>query len=331
MKQAIAAAVLSKTGLGALLCRANRWSGVLAFNYHRVGDGRGTLFDRGLWSADAESFADQLRCWKSCLDVISPDDLPDVLSRRRGRYALVTFDDGYRDNYETAFPILRTEKVPAAFFVSTGFLDSPRLPWWDEIAWMVRTSRRASILLPGWIPGELTFDEPDREQAVRALLVAYKAMAAESTDRFVAAIAEATGSGRPGPGHAGKLWMTWDMVREMKKSGMVIAGHTLSHVVLARSSRKRQQEEISGCAARLSAELGDPMRHFSYPVGSRTSFDAVTVACLREAGVRFAFSYYGGFRRFSDWDDYDIRRVAIETYLTRDWARSLAALPQVFS
>jgi peptidoglycan/xylan/chitin deacetylase (PgdA/CDA1 family) len=329
MKEAIATRLLCRTGLRLLLERAIRWSGVLALNYHRVGNGNQSPFDRGLWSADADAFTDQIRFCKSQLDVITPDDLPQVLTHGSGRYALITFDDGYRDNYEIAFPILKAEGVPATFFITTGFVDAPQLPWWDEIAWMVRTSRQDRVELPRWIPAPISFDEPEREEAVRTLLRAYKAMPAESTGRYLDAVAEATRSGRCDAAGLGRgFWMDWEMLREMRAAGMTVAGHTVTHQVLARTSIKRQREEILGCGARLAEEMGEPMRYFSYPIGKPGSFDAATQDCLREAGVRYAFSYYGGFRRFGDWNNYDVRRVAVETYLTADWFRSIVSLPQ---
>ncbi|OOG53816.1 hypothetical protein B0E48_15395 [Rhodanobacter sp. C03] len=310
---------------------ASPWSGVLALNYHRIGDGSASKFDRGLWSADAETFTDQLRFCKSHLEMISPDDLPRVLASGRGRYGMITFDDGYRDNYEVAFPILKSEGVPATFFVTTGFIDTPRLPWWDEIAWMVRTSPRDAIELPDWLPGSVLFDSLDRENAVRTLLRAYKAMPADANQAYLDAIARATGSGRCGMEVSESLWMNWNMLREMHGAGMTIGGHTITHPVLARTTRERQREEIMGCGNRLAEELGAPMRYFSYPVGGLEAFNAVTRDTLREAGVRYAFSYYGGFRRPTAWDDYDVRRVPVETYLTADWFRSIISLPGFFA
>src|SRR5215203_1872262 len=149
---------LERTGCRSLLERAFPWSGVLVLNYHRVGDSTGSVFDRGLWSSAADQFADQVRFCKSHFDVISPGDLPAVLSRKRGRYVLITFDDGYRDNYDVAFPILQSEGVKATFFVATGFIDAPRVPWWDEIAWMVRTSTRAGVTLNPWLPTTVRFE-----------------------------------------------------------------------------------------------------------------------------------------------------------------------------
>jgi peptidoglycan/xylan/chitin deacetylase (PgdA/CDA1 family) len=279
MKKAIATGLLRLRNLPFHLGQAIRWSGVLVLNYHRIGKGNESLFDRGLWSADAEAFTHQVRFCKSQLDVITPDDLPRVLAKGWGRYALITFDDGYRDNYEIAFPILKAEGVPATFFIATGFVDDPRVSWWDEIAWMVRTSRQDRVVLSGWVPAPVLFDEPDREGAVRTLLRAYKAMPAESTGCFLDAIAEATRSGRCEGAEVGRgFWMDWEMLREMRAVGMTVAGHTVTHPVLARASIKRQREEILGCGARLAEEMGEPMRYFSYPIGKPSSFGSGTLS-----------------------------------------------------
>ncbi|MEP6898411.1 MAG: polysaccharide deacetylase family protein [Rhodanobacter sp.] len=330
MKKSVASRLLCRTGLRSLLHQVMPWSGVLALNYHRIGEGRTSNVDRGLWSADADAFAEQLRFCKTQLEIISPADLPQVLAEKRGRYGMVTFDDGYRDNYEVAFPILKSEGVVATFFVASGYIDSPTLPWWDEISWMVRTSQRGGLELAPWFEQPLPFDEPEREGAVRRLLRKYKAMPAEQTARYLDAIGVAAGTGRCTADVSSSLWMNWDMLREMKAAGMTIGGHTVTHPVLSRMSPENQRHEILECARRLAQEMGEPMRYFSYPVGNPTAFDQVTRDCLREAEVSYAFSYYGGYRRFDDWDDYDVRRVAVETELNTDWFRSIITLPQLF-
>lgn len=323
--------MMSFTGLRTLLGGTIPWSGVLVFNYHRIGDGRASLYDRGLWSASADSFREQLRFCKAHLDMIMPEDLPRVIESGRGRYGMITFDDGYRDNYEAAYPILKDEGVRATFFVSTGFMDKPCVPWWDEIAWMVRTSKRDRIVLSPWLTEPVALDRSDRETAVRQILRALKTLPTASTGKFLDALAEASGSGRCVAGEGQNVWMTWDMLREMKAGGMVIGGHSVTHPVLARSSPEQQRDEILACGKRLAEELHGPMYCFSYPVGGGNASDSVTRECLREAGVRYAFSYYGGFRRFKDWDDYDIRRVPVETCVTKDWFRSIVSLPHIFA
>jgi peptidoglycan/xylan/chitin deacetylase (PgdA/CDA1 family) len=156
-------------------------------------------------------------------------------------------------------------------------------------------------------------------------------MPAEATAAYLDDIADASGTGRYDSQEGGHLWMTWDMLREMKAGGMTIGGHTVNHPVLARAPRQAQRQEIEECSRRLATELGEPMRCFSYPVGGAGAFDAVTRACLREVGVQYAFSYYAGYRRFEDWDDYDIRRVPVESNQTSDRFRSVVVSPRLFA
>jgi peptidoglycan/xylan/chitin deacetylase (PgdA/CDA1 family) len=283
-----------------------------------------------VWSADGDVFDGHVRCLKSHFDVVTPPDLPDILRRGKGRYVLLTFDDGYLDNYRVAFPILKTHGVLATFFVATGFLDDPHLAWWDEIAWMVRTSRKHRIEANPWLSTQVVFDEPDREVAIRVLLSAYKLMPTNSNEAYLEFLAEATGSGRYTCPDVGGTWVTWALLREMRAAGMVVGGHTVNHPILARLSPERQWEEISGCGQRLAEELGEPMRYFAYPVGSRQTFDGHTRACLKRAGVQYGFSYYGGMRRFDDWDDCDVRRIPVDSGVDLDGLRAILALPRLY-
>ncbi|HKR77728.1 MAG TPA: polysaccharide deacetylase family protein [Rhodanobacter sp.] len=331
MKKAIAASLVDRTGLRRLLHGMGRWRGLVVLNYHRIGHAVGTPYDHGLWSASEETFSEQMRFMRRHMDLVDPADLAQLRDRARGRYAMVTFDDGYRDNYEAALPILRHEGVRATFFVATGFIDQPSLPWWDEIAWMVRTSRQPRLDLRPWLDSPVEMDEPDRECTVRTLLRVYKTLPGERLGAYLDAVGAATGSGRADPSRLDHTWMTWNMLREMRDAGMTIGGHTVSHPVLANMNTAQQRDEILQCGKRLAEELGQPMDCFSYPVGYPASFDKRTREVLAEAGVRWAFSYYGGCRHFDDWDPYDIRRVAVEAEVTAPWFRSIMTLPAVFA
>ena len=306
-----------------------RWRGLVGLNYHRIGDGRRTIFDRGLYSATEQDFDAQVRWLKSNFDVIAPHEIASALRTKRGRHVIVTFDDGYVDNHQHAFPILKSHGLSGTFFIATGFIDEPRLPWWDQIAWMVRTSKQSGLELPGFLEGRVTFDEPERERAVRALLGAYKKLPAGRTAEFLDAVGKATGTGSPPKDviDLGTVWMSWDMIREMHAGGMTIGGHTAHHPVLSRLSGEEQAKEIATCERRLREELGIPMTTFSYPVGARDSFNTESRACLRDRGVLSAFSYYGGMNRPSDWDEYDIRRMAIEQDTTFDEFRAMVMFP----
>ncbi len=328
-RQRRAAGWLDRTGFGDALRRMPLWHGVLVLNYHRVLPDARDLLDPGVWAATPESFDAHLRFLVSDADLIAPEDLDSALDARRGRRVLITFDDGYRDNVEHALPVLRAHGARAAFFLATGCLDRPRLAWWDEAAWMLARAE-GERLPPGPWGAALDLRPEPLRRPLGTVLAAYKARAGAFGEAFLDALGSATGAGRAPEGAAAGLWMGWDDARALRDAGMTVGGHTVSHPVLATLSERRQAEEISGCAERLEAELGTPMRWFSYPVGQRDSFDRVTQGLLRDAGVMRAFSYYGGVARGPALDPYDVPRVSVVPDTDPAALRAMLALPGIF-
>ena len=325
-----AAAALDGRWARALLARLPAWRGVLVLNYHRIGDPTGQPFNRELWSATATGFDEHVAFLSRHADVVGPGDLPSLAARRRGRHVMLTFDDGYRDNYELAYPLLRRHGLTATFFLATGFLDRPHVAWWDEIAWMVRHAERDELAGGRWLPG-VTPLRSTEERAVTTLVERFKTLPGEQTEEFLDWIAEGTGTGRCGAEHAAGMWLTWEEVREMRAGGMTIGGHTVAHPVLARLTTAEQEREITGCARRLHEELGEEMRWFSYPVGSRDSFAAETRTILRATGVALAFSFYGGHARFGTWDPLDVPRVYVGMGLDRRLLHAMVRAPALFA
>jgi peptidoglycan/xylan/chitin deacetylase (PgdA/CDA1 family) len=311
--------------------RAPRWRGVLVLNYHRIGDHAAQPWDHTLWSASAAALDAQLAVLASEAEVIGPGDVEAAMSSgRRGRRVMLTFDDGYRDNFELAYPLLRRHGLTATFFLATGFLDRPHVAWWDELAWMVRRAHADELPPSEWLPSGLALNDATQETAIAAIVARYKSLPSNRAEAFLDDVAAATGSGRCEGGEAGGLWMTWEMAREMYTNGMTIGGHTVTHPVLSQIPPESQEQEISGCAQRLEQELGEPMRWFAYPVGGRETFTADTRRILREHNVQLAFSFYGGLGRFSRWDPLDVPRVHVGRESGPDRLRAMVWLPRVF-
>ncbi|MEO1997206.1 MAG: polysaccharide deacetylase family protein [Planctomycetaceae bacterium] len=323
--------VADRSGLNRLLRYSGTWQGLLVLNYHRIGDPRKSKFDHGLWSALPAAFESQVAYLVRHFDVIALSDLDDVSQQRDGRFVLLTFDDGYIDNYTHAYPTLRKFGCPATFFVTTGFIDRPQVSWWDEIAWMVRSSPLDRLHPSSWNSQTIAFGPQPHEMAVRTLLKIYKALRPGATNTFLDHLAESTLSGRCPAETARAEWMTWDMIREMRDGGMTLGGHTKTHPVLATLEPDQQQLEIAEGLRRLESELGQRPAAFSYPVGNHDSFNEITRACLANEGIRWAFSYYGGYSRFPIADCYDIPRVAVERDVDMNQCHSITSCPQVFS
>lgn len=330
-KKDLLAAVLRYSGANRALRAAGAWRGLIVLNFHRIGDPATTEFDAGVFSATQMQFAAQLRALARHCDVIGLKDLDRALLDRRGRYALITFDDGYRDNYELAFPVLREARLPAVFFLTTGFLDDGLIAWWDEIAWMVRRSPLTSLAADRWLDAPLEFAAPDRERAVQKLLQVYKRLPGDRTASFLQELSVATGSGRCPPDTVRTLWMTWDMVREMRAAGMDIGGHTVTHPILARLPEDQQLWEVTASQRRIEAELGEPIEAFSYPVGAPDCFNAGTRRSLERAGCRWGFSFYGGYHSAGRYDPFDLPRYPIDPVVTPNRLAALLTWPQLFA
>ncbi len=325
------ARALERSRVGGLARRLGTWRGVLVLNYHRIGSPDANGFDHEIWSATADEFDSQMALLARDFEVVGPDDL---LARPRvlGRRILLTFDDGYRDNHDVALPILRSHGLTATFFVVPGFIDTPRVPWWDEVAWIVNHSGHASIDLPEHGLERLAMaSEANRRASAAALLGVYKGLPGSQTEPFLDLIADRAETGRVPSDLARGLWLSWEQVRELKAAGMMLGGHSLTHPVLARLPREDQAKEIDGCAERLRAETGDAMTWFSYPVGLDGSYDRSTRDLLASAGVKLAFAFAGGYVRGSVDDPLAVPRTGVSLDVGRERFAAMVTLPRVFA
>src|SRR5262249_10613053 len=117
----------------------------------------------------------------------------------------------------------------------------------------------------------------------------------------------------------------------LHSGGMTIGGHTVNHPVLARHDRRRQMSEVSTCLQRIHTEIGILPECFSYPVGAEDAINDVTLGCLRDSQVKFAFSYYGGFNPSGNIDPLNIRRTSVEVDTTLSVFRMQMAVPQLLA
>lgn len=335
-KKEILARALAMTGVGSLLRRLRPWKGLLVLNYHRIGDAASSPLDSGVFSATQQQFDGQLAWLKSHADVIGLDDLDSAVAGSSGRFILITFDDGYLDNYELALPVLKRHSVPATFFITTGFIDGRRVAWWDEIAWMVKHAERGRwprrMLVRGAARPDWTAEE--MPAVIHQLLQIYKGLATGEGPEFLDEIAQATASGRCAMTYDSAPWMTWDQIRELQSAGQSIGAHTVTHPVLARCTREQQRTEITGSKRRIEDVLKRPVTAFSYPVGTADAFTVETENLIREAGIRWAFNFQGGYvdaTRAQAADRYSLPRIAMEPTLSGPRLQAMNTLPELFA
>src|SRR5947209_5482571 len=295
------------------------------FNYHRVGNRDECGYNRHLFSCNAERFREHLVLLKNRFDIITLDRLA-YFARHgydgRRPLALVTFDDGYADNYSLCFPILKEMDVPAVFFLPTAYIGTRRLLWSDEIAWMLRNSRHATISLPySARPYSLTGER--QEATVRGILRHVRQSPVPVADQ-VATIRQACGGVTPAAGGDAPQFMSWGQVRKMSAAGMDVGSHTHSHALLSRLNPDQQRDELASSRAILEGELGAPVRAVSYPVGVPSAYTPETCRIARAVGYELGFSFMRHTNRFPIADAMNIGRFPVDSDIGARELRSRA-------
>jgi peptidoglycan/xylan/chitin deacetylase (PgdA/CDA1 family) len=227
------------------------------------------------------------------------------------RALAISFDDGYADNHDVALPILRRHGLSSTFFIATGFLDGGRM-WNDTVIESIRRTPLASIDLRDVCGTALGVHALESTAARRAtidrIIGAIKYLEPMQRQAVVDAIA-----GRAETALPADLMMTSDQVRQMRRAGMQIGAHTVSHPILARLDRGAARREIETSKRMLEVLLGEPVRLFAYPNGKPIDdYNDESVSIAREAGFEAAVSTARGaaghgadrfqLPRFTPWD-----------------------------
>jgi peptidoglycan/xylan/chitin deacetylase (PgdA/CDA1 family) len=325
-KTVIAASLYSSGYYTRLFQRQGKRAIVLM--YHRItdtsirpseGNGR-TAFELGI---SKENFETQMRFIKEQMGPVSLTEIVRALKNGRSlpeNAVAITFDDGYRDNYENAFPILRRLGIPATFFVTTGYIETPELPWWDRIYDAVRPWPHESIPVQkitssflrdrvvGMLPEFL--NRPDLPKSdVQHLVDALKKIDPRSRNKYIQTLEDVLEVRTDRAGEAQSM-LTWTQIREMSRNNMTIAAHTVSHPILSRCTPDQAKSEIRESITALEKQLGEPVRGFAYPEGKADTFNSDTVRILMELGVEYACATEPGFVDRES-DPYALPRVGL--------------------
>jgi len=288
-------------------------NGVYVFNYHRIGNKNLCLFDREVYSCTTDAFEEQCLFIKNNFTVISLNKLDDLLKSgedKNTKYALITFDDGYIDNYSEAFPLLKKHNIPATFYVATDFVSSNLIPWWDEIAFLLRNSQGESYQLPNH--QQIFHLTPDTLESVinriiyeakRLVDVTVLDVLKDVRKTFPRAVALFQDTNH-------ELFMNWQQLNEMSLNGMMIGSHTLSHQVLSQLSEDDQKQELGESKHIIEHHLNQATESVVYPVGRMHCYTEETCKFAELAGYHFAFNNEPG-RITQISNRYDLNRFCI--------------------
>lgn len=336
MKRPMIAAALDRMGVPELVMaiRRGRSKSLTVLTYHRVGrPSLASALDDGVVDVDADQLDRQLAFLCAWFSPISVDDVLRYARADRTlphNSLLVTFDDGYRDNYEVALPILLRRGVPATFFIATHYVENRRLFWWDRIATVLKSSPAARIELDYPKHVSLPLDQGRLPESIRAAQRVVKDCHDVDLDHFFDALERAAGVGLDSAEEqrlVDSTVMTWQHVVALRRAGMGVQSHTRTHRVLQTLSAERLDDELRGSRESLERVLSEPVRAVAYPVGKTIARAAHVRRAVVEAGYEIGFSNGTGVNRLRAFDPYDVRRVALDAAIDDGFFRASLAIP----
>ena len=322
-KREFLATAFGRLGLLDLLERitVRRQPGLVVLTYHRIAESGVDLFYDPIISATPKSFRNQVKWLSNRVRLLSLDELLTQVefgTPWREPTMLLTFDDSYRDNFDQAVPILRECSAPATFFVPTAFVDSPRLPWWDHVAYVIKQTHVQQLTVERNVNGslpplEIDLQTTSRDNAIMTIIRAFLADSITDEHWFLDRLADQAKVDIDSNRLGRELFMTWDHVRQLADSGagLSIGSHAHSHRKLAGLDDDTQCQELTDSKQILEARLRRPVKTLAYPYGWPGAYTARTKALAAKAGYTLAFSSQEGINRFDDFDRYDVSRLGV--------------------
>jgi peptidoglycan/xylan/chitin deacetylase (PgdA/CDA1 family) len=298
VKSALASTISRTHELGLAEALARGPERPLILGYHRIVDD----FDRTSRD-EMPSMLTSARMFERHLDLVGRhfrfatlDEIGEHLASGRPftkPVAAVTFDDGYRDNYEQAFPILKRKGIPAAVFVVTDLIGKSRWQIHDKLfhlvtkafsAWDDPRREMTALLRTLDLPADVLLRNRAATSAPMAMVSALLPdLSMADLVRLMATLEATTGNGFDNIA----LSLTWPMIVEMHRAGITIGSHTRRHVSLPAETTETVVAELAGSKQTIEEHIDAPVVHFAYPGGQFTPRD---VEALETAGYRFGYT-----------------------------------------
>ena len=223
---------------------------------------------------------------------ISIDEVLSHISQKNNNpFVIFTFDDGFKDNLEFAYPIFKKHNIPFTIYITTDFPDYKAILWWNHLENLVMTFDKLEIKLNNKIHSFTTASMEEKTFAFKALSRLIKQEDSTSfKDRLIQIFNPFDIDPFSG---IEKLSLSWDEIHRLHKSSLVTVGaHTISHPVLNTLSEVNALEEIKNSKVKLENFLDTKISHFAYPFGGPSEIDDREVSLCERAGFSTAVTTF---------------------------------------
>jgi peptidoglycan/xylan/chitin deacetylase (PgdA/CDA1 family) len=203
------------------------------------------------------------------------------------RFTCLTFDDGYRDNYELLYPICKELEAPFTVYVTTDLIDGKLLLWWYGLEATVARNDTVTWRANGEAEHYPAKTPDEKARTYRALDVKLRHASAERRAEMIAMLE--TDYCVDFKAESNAAAMSWEMVRELAASDLAeIGGHTVTHPALKTLSDDEARREITEGCRIIESHTKQEIRHFAYPFGRPSDVSDRDRALCRELGFATA-------------------------------------------
>jgi peptidoglycan/xylan/chitin deacetylase (PgdA/CDA1 family) len=282
--------------------------------YHRVTD---LDFDPQLLSVGPANFYEQIKYLNNTCNILPVEEFIGIMQSSKKfppRSVLLTFDDGYADNFIQALPILEYFKAQSIFYITTGNIDSGHEFWWDAVEriFLLNDSRSLPESFTLFDKLYKTDSAGQLYKTYEALLPVLRRLPATIRNKYINQFAADFNSAYTRVTHRP---LTWSEVKAFSESSSVVIGaHTSNHPSLGALNFTEQKGEIENSITSLKSRLKINVHHFSYPFGSKVDYNADTLKIIKQSEVQMACANYPGLI-ISTSDQF-----ALPRFLVRDWS-----------
>ena len=199
------------------------------------------------------------------------------------RAVCITFDDGYKDNYSFAYPVLRKHNVPATIFLTSSYIGVPDLPLYFKARFAIWNTDVKRFEIDGL--GHYNLNSPnDRLQAMKSITMGLKKLVKREGFLAIEKLLQVLCVDIP-DNLGQEVMLSWDEVLEMSRNEISFGAHTVTHPLLTRLPLEEAREEITRSKRDIEEKLGKPCVLFAYPNGD---FNAEIVQLVEESGFTAA-------------------------------------------
>ena len=245
------------------------------------------------------------------------------------RLCAITFDDGWVDNYENAFPISKKYNIPATIFIPVNMIGSKKKFWFQGI-WDIWSQagknglisdciRYFNTVIPAWKPEYIDVEQIDK------LISELKYMPAQELNDLAEQAYRSLGLTPESDGYI----LNWEQVREMSQHGITFGSHGLDHYIHPTLSKEMKKKEIFDSFSILNGKGISVSPFFSFPNGN---WDKESLALVKQAGCKGAVTTHLGYNTHKT-DPFLLNRISIHDEISNTpsllWFRILQAVTRL--